>query len=315
MTDGPGSPRRSAGGEGARGASVEDVVLTANTAFYNAFEAGDLDLMAAVWLPEPDPVCIHPGNAAISGYAEMMRAWAMIFANTPYIQFFLTDVQVRVDEDVAYVTCTENVLSSGEGAPEEGFAGGKALATNVFRELLPAGGCGSTMPHRYCRLGADRRRRRERAERVHHRAQRIPCLIRARSEARTWMSVPVLTSDVIEIRGIRGFGRHGVFEHERADGQEFVVDVRLELDTRPAAASDNLADTVNYGVVAEQVHQAIENDPVDLIETLAQRIADLCLADRRVTATAVTIHKPSAPITVPFDDVVLTVQRRAGESS
>ncbi|MDX2967726.1 dihydroneopterin aldolase [Kribbella solani] len=121
--------------------------------------------------------------------------------------------------------------------------------------------------------------------------------------------------DVIEIRGIRGFGRHGVFDHEKADGQEFVVDVRLELDTRPAAASDDLADTVNYGVVAERVHQAIETDPVDLIETLAQRIADLCLADDRVTATAVTIHKPSAPITVPFDDVVLTVQRRAGESS
>jgi ketosteroid isomerase-like protein len=130
MTDGP---RQGTGGDGARGATVEDVVLNANTAFYNAFEAGDLDLMAAVWLPEPDPVCIHPGNAAISGYAEMMRAWAMIFANTPYIQFFLTDVQVRVDEGVAYVTCTENVLSSGEGAPEDGFAGGKALATNVFR--------------------------------------------------------------------------------------------------------------------------------------------------------------------------------------
>jgi dihydroneopterin aldolase len=130
------------------------------------------------------------------------------------------------------------------------------------------------------------------------------------------MSGPVVfPPDVIEIRGIRGFGRHGVFEHERADGQEFVVDVRLELDTRPAAASDDLADTVNYGVVAERVHQAIETDPVDLIETLAQRIADLCLADERVTATAVTIHKPSAPITVPFDDVVLTVQRRAGESS
>ncbi|TDU90537.1 dihydroneopterin aldolase [Kribbella voronezhensis] len=129
------------------------------------------------------------------------------------------------------------------------------------------------------------------------------------------MSGPVLPPDVIEIRGIRGFGRHGVFDHERADGQEFVVDVRLELDTRPAAASDDLADTVNYGVVAERVHAAIENDPVDLIETLAQRIADLCLADRRVTAAAVTIHKPSAPIKVPFDDVVLTVQRRAGDSS
>jgi len=123
-----------------------------------------------------------------------------------------------------------------------------------------------------------------------------------------------LPPDVIEIRGIRGTGRHGVFEHERVDGQEFIVDVRLELDTRPAAASDDLSDTVNYGVVAEKVHAAIENDPVDLIETLAQRIADLCLADRRVTAAAVTIHKPSAPITVPFDDVVLTVQRRSGET-
>lgn len=123
------------------------------------------------------------------------------------------------------------------------------------------------------------------------------------------MSGSGLPPDVIEIRGIRGFGRHGVFDHERAEGQEFTVDVRLELDTRTAAASDRLADTVNYGTVAEQVHAAIENDPVDLLETLAQRIADLCLTDRRVTAAAVTIHKPSAPITVPFDDVLLTVHR------
>ena len=129
------------------------------------------------------------------------------------------------------------------------------------------------------------------------------------------MSGHAMPPDLIEIRGIRGLGRHGVFDHERADGHEFTVDVRLELDTRAAAASDDLTDTVNYGVVAEQVHAAIENDPVDLIETLAQRIADLCLADRRVSGTAVTIHKPSAPIKVPFDDVVLTVQRRAGDSS
>ena len=128
------------------------------------------------------------------------------------------------------------------------------------------------------------------------------------------MSGHAMPPDLIEIRGIRGFGRHGVFDHERADGQEFTVDVRLELDTRPAAASDQLADTVDYGKLAEQVHAAIENDPVDLLETLAQRIAELCLADRRVSAAAVTIHKPSAPISVPFDDVVLTVQRKPGES-
>jgi dihydroneopterin aldolase len=124
------------------------------------------------------------------------------------------------------------------------------------------------------------------------------------------MSGPVLTPDVIEIRGIRGFGRHGVFEHERADGQEFVVDVRLELDTRPAAASDNLADTVNYGVVAEQVHKAIETDPVNLIETLAQRIADQVLKNDLVEEVEVTVHKPQAPITVPFDDVTVTIARR-----
>lgn len=156
MTEEPGGTRRGTS------ASAESVVLNANTAFYNAFEAGDLDLMAAVWLPEPDPVCIHPGNAAIYGYSEMMRAWAMIFANTPYIQFFLTDVQVRVDEDVAYVTCTENVLSSGEGAPEEGFAGARHWPRTSSGKLLPAGGCGSTTPPRYCRLGVDRRRRSER---------------------------------------------------------------------------------------------------------------------------------------------------------
>jgi dihydroneopterin aldolase len=124
------------------------------------------------------------------------------------------------------------------------------------------------------------------------------------------VSAALLPADLIEIRGIRAFGRHGVFAHERAEGQEFVVDVRLELDTRAAAASDRLADTVDYGRIAAEVHAVVESDPVDLIETLAARIADRCLADPRVIATAVSVHKPSAPITVPFDDVVLTVHRR-----
>ena len=129
------------------------------------------------------------------------------------------------------------------------------------------------------------------------------------------MSDPALPADVIEIRGISGVGRHGVFAHERADGQPFTVDVKLELDTRAAAGSDRLADTVDYGKVAEQVHAAIEGEPVDLIETLAQRIAELCLADQRVGGCVVSVHKPSAPISVPFDDVVLTVVRRTGETS
>jgi dihydroneopterin aldolase len=124
------------------------------------------------------------------------------------------------------------------------------------------------------------------------------------------VSGSVLPADLIEIRGIRGFGRHGVFEHERAHGQEFTVDVRLEVDIRPAATSDRLADTVDYGRIAEQVHAEIESDPVDLLETLAERIATRCLADQRVSGVAVSVHKPSAPIPVPFDDVVLTVHRR-----
>ena len=126
------------------------------------------------------------------------------------------------------------------------------------------------------------------------------------------MSVPVLCADVIEIRGIRGFGRHGVFEHERADGQEFVVDVRLELDTRPAAASDDLQETVDYGSLVAAVKAAVERDPVDLIETLAARIADVCVSDARVEWARVTVHKPDAPIDATYSDVALTITRKGG---
>jgi 7,8-dihydroneopterin aldolase/epimerase/oxygenase len=128
----------------------------------------------------------------------------------------------------------------------------------------------------------------------------------------TASSLPV---DVIEVRGIQGYGRHGVHDAERTLGQRFVVDIRLELDTRPAAKSGRLDDTVDYAKVADAVHEAIENDPVDLIETVAQRIADRCLEFAGVTGVAVTLHKPSAPVTVPFDDVALTVYRRPGEPS
>ena len=115
-----------------RSAALREVEAV-NATFYEAFESADLDTMQDLWLDAPDSVCVHPGSTPVRGTGPINRSWALVMANTPYIQFFLTDVQVRVDEDVAYVTCTENVLSSGEGAPEEGFAGGKALATNVFR--------------------------------------------------------------------------------------------------------------------------------------------------------------------------------------
>ena len=115
--------------------------------------------------------------------------------------------------------------------------------------------------------------------------------------------------DVVELRGLRVRGRHGVLPAERDLGQVFGVDVTMHLDTRSAAASDDLADAVDYGAVAQAVHAVVAGEPVSLLETLAARVADAVLADHRVRAVDVALHKPSAPITVAFDDVVLRVHR------
>lgn len=115
--------------------------------------------------------------------------------------------------------------------------------------------------------------------------------------------------DEIRLTGLRARGHHGVFEHERRDGQEFVVDVTVRLPLGDAAASDDLDRTVHYGELAERVVAAIERDPVDLIETLAERIAEVALSFPATRETVVTVHKPSAPIEVPFDDVSVTITR------
>lgn len=118
-------------------------------------------------------------------------------------------------------------------------------------------------------------------------------------------------SDRVEVRGIRARGHHGVFASEKEQGQEFVVDVVLYLDTRPAAGSDDLADAVDYGRVAQRVHDVVTGQVVDLVETLAQRVADACLTDERVLAVDVAVHKPQAPVPVPFEDVVVRIHRTA----
>ena len=118
-----------------------------------------------------------------------------------------------------------------------------------------------------------------------------------------------MNTDRIELTGLRVHGKHGVFEHERRDGQEFVVDVVLEMDTRAAAASDDLEDTVDYGTLAHTLAAVVGGEPVDLLETLAQRLAVACLADDRVQACTVTVHKPHAPIPLQFDDVAVTIRR------
>jgi dihydroneopterin aldolase len=116
--------------------------------------------------------------------------------------------------------------------------------------------------------------------------------------------------DELRILGIECFAHHGVFDHERREGQTFVIDLVLGVDTRPAAASDDLRDTVDYGSLVDHVVGEVSKDPVDLIETLAQRIADACLLDRRVEWARVTVHKPDAPIQATFADVELTITRR-----
>ncbi len=116
-------------------------------------------------------------------------------------------------------------------------------------------------------------------------------------------------SDQISLTGLRVRGHHGVFAHERRDGQEFVVDVELAMSTAAAAASDDLVDTVDYGVLAQRLAEVIAGEPVDLLETLAQRLADVCLADPRVDAATVTVHKPQAPIPLSFADVAVSICR------
>ena len=116
-------------------------------------------------------------------------------------------------------------------------------------------------------------------------------------------------ADLIQLTGLRVRGRHGVFDFERAEGQDFVVDVALRLDTSAAAASDDLSDTVHYGELAEALAAVVAGEPVNLLETLAARLAEQCLADQRVTAATVTVHKPQAPIPLTFTDVAVTIHR------
>ncbi|MFT4187712.1 MAG: dihydroneopterin aldolase [Aeromicrobium sp.] len=115
--------------------------------------------------------------------------------------------------------------------------------------------------------------------------------------------------DRIELTGLRDVGYHGVFEHERRDGQEFSVDVVLGLDLEKAGRGDDLTDTVDYGRLADGVHAILVGPPTDLIESVALRMVDLCLTDARVQWASVTVHKPHAPITPTFTDVAVTIER------
>jgi ketosteroid isomerase-like protein len=118
-----------------------EAVEAANTAFYEAMERGDFEEISELWLDDgATPIsCVHPGWPVLSGRGEVLRSYALIMANTEYIQFFLTDLQVSLAGDVAVVTCTENILSGGpaeDGAELGPLVGQLVVATNVFRRTF-----------------------------------------------------------------------------------------------------------------------------------------------------------------------------------
>ncbi len=117
--------------------------------------------------------------------------------------------------------------------------------------------------------------------------------------------------DEISVTGIECFAHHGVLPRERRDGQRFVVDLAIGLDSRRAAATDDLHDTVDYGSLVASVKAAVEREPVHLLETLAQRLADTCLLGAPVEWCRVTVHKPDAPVDATFADVTMTITRTA----
>jgi dihydroneopterin aldolase len=117
------------------------------------------------------------------------------------------------------------------------------------------------------------------------------------------------TPDRIAITGLRAQGHHGVYAFERERGQVFLCDAVLELDTTGAAAGDDLHRTVNYADLARELYAVLAGEPVNLLEALAQRLAEVCLAHELVDAVEITVHKPQAELGVPFGDVAVTIRR------
>jgi dihydroneopterin aldolase len=117
-------------------------------------------------------------------------------------------------------------------------------------------------------------------------------------------------SDRILLEGIHGYGYHGLFEHERTNGQDFFVDLALDVDLLVASKSDEIGDTVNYAEITDLVVVEITSDPVSLIEKLAGRIAERILNNYlKVNSVTVTVHKPQAPVTATLKDIAVQITR------
>jgi 7,8-dihydroneopterin aldolase/epimerase/oxygenase len=119
-------------------------------------------------------------------------------------------------------------------------------------------------------------------------------------------------TDRITLTGLRVRGNHGVFEHEKRDGQDFLLDITVWIPLDEAARTDDLTKTLHYGELAQSAAAIVAGPSRDLIETVAGEVADEVLKDERVRAVEVTVHKPSAPIPLTFSDVAVTVRRERG---
>lgn len=147
----------------------------------------------------------------------------------------------------------------------------------------------------------------------------VPSTVQAMAVERAWGRADppptVAAHDRIALTGIEVFAHHGVFDFERERGQRFLIDAELAVDLRAAAAGDDLGRTVHYGEVAGAVVEAVRRDPVDLIETVAERVAGAVLAFAGVRSARITVHKPEAPIDAVFADVSVTVVRSRDEAA
>jgi uncharacterized protein (TIGR02246 family) len=103
----------------------------ANLALYAAFENADLDALEELWDDADDVACVHPGSPVLTGRRDVLRSWTALLANSGYLQFVLSNVQIRISGEVAVVTCEENILA--DISAQDGLIGGTAVATNVFR--------------------------------------------------------------------------------------------------------------------------------------------------------------------------------------
>jgi dihydroneopterin aldolase len=116
-------------------------------------------------------------------------------------------------------------------------------------------------------------------------------------------------TDRIDLIGLEVMARHGVFASEKVQPQKFVLDVSVFADLSAAGESDDLADTIDYGSLAGQIHEVVSTESHSLIETVAARVAEVALADGRIEKVLVTVHKPEAPVGLPFVDVAVTIER------